>query len=247
MSTSTTQTVLGRLDADWAATATTSRARRALRTWKHDPDHRHLFAGIHVIDDVIARLHSCSAVESDPLLAALIERAQCGDEIAARVVLQAFVPLAVNLAGRTRRGDWEYQSDVISLLAEMIATFPLDTHPHHVAGHLAFMVRRGLNRRHRRRYVATVSLDDDGVAAVVDARRGSDSLDARTAADRVAGIVSTCRDRGVLDDEQARLLMFVAAGHKVAELARRAGCHRSRMGARVAKATAATAEFAVAA
>jgi len=247
MSTSTTQTVLGRLDADWAATATTSRARRALRNWKHDPTQGHLFAGVHDIDDVIARLHRCSGIESDPLLAALIDLAQHGDEIAARVVLQAFMPLAVNLAGRTRRGDWEYQSDVISLLAEMIATFPLVTHPHHVAGHLAFMVRRGLNRRHRRRYVATVSLDDDGVAAVVDAHRRADSLDSRTAADRVAEIVSTCHHSGALDDSQARLLMFVAAGHKVAELARQAGCHRSRMGARVAKATAATAEFAVAA
>lgn len=247
MTATTTLNILNHLDADWIVTSTSGRARRAVRTWKHDPNRGHVFAEVHDIGDVIALLHGCSGVESDPLLAALIDLAQTGDQIAARVVLQAFMPLAVNLAGGTRRGDWEYQSDVISLLAEMIATFPLDTHRHHVAGHLAFMVRRGLNRRHRRRYVATVSLDDDGVAAVVDAHSRTDSLDARTAADRVAEIVSICHGRGVLDDEQAQLLMFVAAGHKVAELARRAGCHRSRMGARVAKAAAATGQYAVAA
>lgn len=247
MTATTTLNILNHLDADWIVTSTSGRARRAVRSWRNDPVHGELFTLASSLNDVIEMLHACAGTESDPLLAALVEFAQDGDEIAARLVLQAFVPLVGRLSGGTRRGDSDYQSDVASILAEMIATFPLDTHPHHVAGHLAFMVRRGLNRRHRRCYVATVSLDDDGVAAVVDAHRRADSLDSRTAADRVAEIVSICHHSGVLDDSQARLLMFVAAGHKVAELARLAGCHRSRMGARVAKATAATAEFAVAA
>ena len=83
----------------------------------------------------------------------------------------------------------------MSVLAEMIATFPLDTHSHHVAGHLAFMVRRNLHRRHRRCRVSTVSIDDDAVAAVVDINHGR-SLDARTAADRVADIVAGGRAVG---------------------------------------------------
>lgn len=244
MSTSTSSTILGRLDADWAATSTSGRARRALRSWRLDPSHGHLFVDAADVDELIEVLHGCSGVDSDPLLAALIEIAHRGDEIAARLVLQAFVPLAANLSGRSRRGDAEYQSDVVSLLAEMIATFPLDTHPRNVAGHLAFMVRRGLYRRHRRRTLATVSLDD---GAVADVRWQPAGHDDRTAADRVAGIVGASHACGILDDEQARLLLLIAAGHKVAELARQVGCHRSRMGARVAKATAATADFAVAA
>lgn len=247
MPTTTTLNILNHLDADWSVTATSGRARRAFRSWRNDPDRGDLFDTASGPNDVIEVLHACTGTESDPLLAALIGFAHEGDEIAARLVLQAFVPLVGRLSGGTRRGDSDYQSDVASILAEMIATFPLDTHPHHVATHLAFMVRRGLHRRHRRKYVTTVSLDDDTVASVVDIRNGQRSLDSRTAADRVACIVSTCHNCGVLDDEQARILMLVASGHKVAELARHAGCHRSRMGARVAKATEATAEFAVAA
>lgn len=243
----TTTNILNHLDADWTLTANSGRARRALRTWSNDPAHGELFAATGNPHDVIETLHASTGTESDPLLIALIEFAQAGDEIAARLLLQAFVPLVGRLSGGTRRGDLDYQSDVASILAEMIATFPLDTHSHHVASHLAFMVRRGLHRRHRRKYVTTISLDDDTMASVVDIRNGDRSPDGRTAADRVACIVSDCRNCGVLDDEQARILLLVAAGHKVAELARHAGCHRSRMGARVAKATAATADFAVAA
>lgn len=243
--TTSTSSVLARLDADWAATVTTSRARRALHTWRQHPIHGHLFVDLDGLRAIVETLHASHQAESDPLLTALIDHTQHGDELTGRVILQAFVPLAVTLA-KSRRGDAEYLGDVISVLAEMIATFPLDTHPHHLAGHLAFMVRRGLHRRHRRRHLTTVSLDDDAVAAVVDHDYGA-SHDARASIDRVADIVTESRRAGAIDDDQARTLMLVASGYRVAELARQAGCHRSRMGARVAKATAACQPLAIAA
>lgn len=244
MTTCTTSTVLSRLDADWTATVTSSRARRALRSWQTNRIHGLLLAPFADLQSIVDTLHAGAGDDNDPLLASLIDLGR-DDETAARVVLQAFVPLAVNLS-TFRRGDGEYLSDVISVLAEMIATFPLDTHCQHVAGHLAFMVRRKLHRRHRRCHLDTVSIDDDAVAAVVDIRHGR-SLDARTAADRVADIVAGGRATGIVNDDQARLLLLVAAGHKVAELARHAGCHRSNMGARLAKATVGVSAAAIAA
>lgn len=236
MSTAAASTPAGRLDTDWAVTATSGRARRTLRTWKADPTVGAVFADFDCLDEVITRLHDRTAGGIDELLGALIGFAQHGDEIAGRLVVQAFVPLAVSLANRGRRGDLEYQADTLAMVAEMVATFPLERRRDHIAGHLAFMVRRGLYRRHRRCRWSTVSIDDDTVAAALGPRLHVEDHDGRIAADRVADIVCRGRSAGRLDDDQARLLLLVAAGHNVASLARDAGCHRSTMGDRVSRA-----------
>ena len=92
MTTCTTSTVLGRLDADWTATVTSGRARRALRSWRTHPDHGHLFSEFVDLQAIVDELHTCRGDDNDPLLAALLHLASGDDEIAARVVLQAFVP-----------------------------------------------------------------------------------------------------------------------------------------------------------
>jgi hypothetical protein len=244
---STAPAIIDRLDADWNSVTAGGRARRSLRAWRGDPFHGDVFAGYARLDDIIDVLHASTHDDSDPILFALIGFAQASDEIAARLVLQSFAGLALSLSAGTRFRDLEYQSDVFGVLAEMIATFPLDTHPTHVAGHMAFMVRRQLNRTHRRRHHVMVSLDETVTFGVADGVAAERQHDARTAADRIAEIVTVSRAQGALDDDQARLLMFVAAGHQVAALARHAGCHRSRMGARLTKATIAAGRLAVAA
>lgn len=243
MTTSHAMEFVDQLDADWTHTTISGRGRRSLRARRAHLEHAPVFASFSTLDEIIETLHASVPVESDPILAALIGLAQAGDEVAGRLVLQSFAGLAVRLS--TGRRDSDYLRDVCAVLAEQIAIFPLDTHPAGVAQHLAFMVRRRLYRLRRRATLITVPLDDyvDGTAA----SHAAESGDSRTAADRVAGLVTAAHAHGGLDDDQARLLMFVAAGHRVASLARIAGCHRSCMGARVAKATAAASKFAVAA
>lgn len=258
MATSAATAFVDRLDAEWRTTTTRTSARRRLRTWRTDPEQGHLFDRFGSLDDIIDTLHSSTPTESDPLLAALITFAHHGDEVAGRLVLQAFAGFAITVAARSmnpgRDHADDHTADVFGVLAEQIATFPLETHRNGVATHLTFMVRRAMNRRHRRARLDTVSLDwtgdtssDDGLADWVGATHAVTGHEARTAADHVAEVVCDARARGGLDDTQARLLLLVAAGHRVASLARHAGCHRSRMGARVAKATAAVSDFAVAA
>lgn len=243
MSTSSAMEFVDLLDADWKHTTASGRGRRALRTWSTHTDHAPTFASFSTLDEIIAQLHRSAPADSDPILYALIGLAQAGDEIAGRLVLQSFAGLAVQLS--TGRRDSDYLRDVCGVLAEQIAIFPLDTRPTGVAQHLAFMVRRKLYRWRRRATLTTVPLDDNiAVIAMVDPAR---SADCRTAADRVAAVVRDARAQGGIDDDQARLLLSVAAGHRVASLARQAGCHRSRMGARLAKATAAANAYAVAA
>ncbi len=243
MSTSPAMEFVDLLDADWKYTTASGRGRRSLRTWCTHPEHAPTFASFSTLDEIIAKLHRSAPADSDPVLAALIGLAQAGDEIAARLVLQSFAGLAVKLS--TGRRDSDYLRDVCGVLAEQIAIFPLDTHPTGVAQHLAFMVRRKLYRWRRRATLTTVPLDDN-VSAIATIHSGG-SGDCRTAADRVAAVVCDARAAGGIDDDQARLLLSVAAGHRVASLARQAGCHRSRMGTRLAKATAAASAYAVAA
>ena len=253
MTTSQAMEFVDQLDADWKCTTTSGRGRRSLRSWRIHPKHAPVFVSFSTIDEIIATLHRSVPADSDPILAALIGLAQAGDEVAARLVLQSFAGLAVQLS--TGRRDSDYLRDVCGVLAEQIAIFPLDTHPTGIAQHLAFMLRRKMNRRHRRASLDTVSLDwtsgqdshDDTDSNWADQSFAVASTDSFTAADRIAGVVCDARDRGGLNDDQARLLMFVAAGHQVASLARQAGCHRSRMGARVAKAAAAAGVYAIAA
>lgn len=259
MTTSRTTAFVDQLDADWKYIATRGGGRRSLRTWKADDDCGELFARVGSLDEIVATLHGATPPYSDPILAALIGFAHTGDRVAGRIVLQSFAGLAIQVAARCRtvgrEADNDHVADVFGVLAEQIAIFPLDTHPTGIAQHLAFMLRRKMNRRHRRASLDTVSLDwssgedshDDTDSDWADQSFAVASTDSFTAADRIAGVVCDARARGGLNDDQARLLMFVAAGHQVASLARHAGCHRSRMGARLSKATAAAADFAVAA
>ena len=258
MAASTATAFVDQLDAEWRSITTRSAVRRTLRAWHADPERGHLFDRFASLDDIVDALHRSAPDESDPLLFALIGFAHAGDQVAGRLVLQAFAGVAINVArGSLRAGRddaSDHTADVFGVLAEQIATFPLESHPTGVASHLAFMLRRAMHRRHRRARLDTVSLDwtaDSSRSGSAGEWAGDTfavaSTDALTAADRVADVVRDARARGGLDDAQARLLLFVAAGHQVAALARHAGCHRSRMGARLTKATTAVSDFAVAA
>ena len=122
--------VFDRLDADWSITRRSRTARIALHRWKTVGEHTDVFApfdNIHDIDDVP---HATTNPEaSDRLLAPLLQYAHDGDELAARIVLQAFVPLAASLtSGRKLTvAGIDYQFEVIEALSEMIAEFPVDT------------------------------------------------------------------------------------------------------------------------
>ncbi len=238
--------VFDRLDADWSITRRTRAARIALHRWKTLGEHADVFAPFDSLGDILDALHATTTPDaSDRLLGPLLHHAHRGDELAARVVLQAFVPLAASLtSGRKLTvAGIDYQFEVVTTLSEMIAEFPLDTHHTHLAGHLAFMVRRKLERARRRKIHPTTpftELTPEGAnygieegLSIVDA----DEADPRTCADRVAQIVTAAVATGSVTADQGQIVLLVAAGHRVATLARHAGCHRSAMGRRLTHAT----------
>ena len=238
--------VFDRLDADWSITRRSRTARIALHRWKTVGEHTDVFAPFDTIQDIVDALHATTNPEaSDRLLAPLLQYAHDGDELAARIVLQAFVPLAASLtSGRKLTvAGIDYQFEVVEALSEMIAEFPVDTRHTILAGHLAFMLRRKLERARRRKYHPTTPFTEltpegadygieEGLRIAED-----DEADPRTYADRVANIVTFGVATGAVSIDQGRLVLLVAAGHQVATLARHAGCHRSHMGRRLTHAT----------
>ena len=227
------------VNTEWDTLCRSSRARRALRAWRLGR-HGAVFAEVGSLDEIVDAHAACtSAEESDRWLVPLVELAAGGDDVAARVVLQAMLATAIGLY---RGGGVEEQWNVVAVLGEQIARYPLDTHPTRVFGHLRFMCRRALYRQRRRRQLPTCPLDTDADhgndgdrPSVLD--RFPVEGDQRTSFEQVAARIVDVLAAGDLDTYRASLVLAVAAGHRVGELAAEAGCHHSVMSRRIGAAT----------
>ena len=219
------------------------------------------FRDVDELADVITQLRRCYGPhESDTWLAPLTRFAIAGDEIAVRTIIQAMLPMTIGVAQR-RHTDQDAQWHLIATLAEQIANFPLATHPISIARHLTRMVRRALWRETtRQRSIPTCPLDpsthsDDerGTTGHADftisgytagnrserPRVTDDRADTRATIDRLASAVVAVTHTGDLRRDHAELLLMIAAGHRIVDLASARGVNYDAMRKRVGAASAA--------
>jgi len=147
-----------RLNREWALLCDSSAGRRAVRDWAATSQAR---AGLCELLDVDG-LHSTvqllqspeiTARRLDGILVGLLERAQDGDRLAGRVVLQTMLPAAVRIARAiTSRPDVLGDQDeafalVLGALWQVIATYPVANRREKVPANLYLdtlaLVRRG--------------------------------------------------------------------------------------------------------
>ena len=236
------------INTDWESVRRSGSARRALREWRTGT-HGDIFDGVVDLDDILDALAACDTpAESDRWLAPLVELAAGGDEVAARTVLQAMLPMADHLVPvPSRRGRRAVERDLGPRRADR--PLPARRAPdedrrasavHVPPGAVAPATPLPRYRRARSKAPRRPQDDPDGSPSVVDVvaadSDGRSSFDQLTAA--VVDVVST----GGLDADRASLVLAIAAGHRVGELAERAGCHHSVMSRRVSAATDTIAE-----
>lgn len=246
-----------RLNREWALLCDSAAGRQAVRDWAvagegHDP----LSALVDVdgLQAVIHLLHSTDveAGGRDAVLVGLLKRAQGGDRLAGRVVLQTMLPAAVRLAlAITSRPDVLGDQDeafavVLAVLWQVIATYPVARRRQRVAANLYLdtlaVVRRGSTSSTHR---AALAFPEQSYA---DIRLAAEPAGLDAGQDDLAGpgdaqlctVLAWAVRSGVLSLDEARLLARVygfdgrpaesgpelAAQHGTSWPALRQRCHR---------------------
>lgn len=208
-------TVFNHLDREWKQLLATRQLDRALDRWRALDGHLGDF------NDVGELLALLSDREVDPdrqseVLLALLRQAP-DDQLAARLILQRFIPALKSIAGwkqPIRQDDWAGM--IVATAFEVIATYPVDRRPSRVAANIVWDVRKGMYAtlsEHRRWQVELSCPDfDECVPDVAEAFEAADLL--RWAAARcsvprdVARLIFLTRTVGFRLDE-------VAAGYGV--------------------------------
>ena len=147
-----------RLNREWALLCDGAAGRRAVRGWAAPNLDRAALSGLVDVDGLRAtvQLLQSTAVtvsDRDEILVGLLERAQDGDRLAGRVVLQMMLPAAVRIAQAiTSRPDVLGDQDeafalVLAALWQVLATYPVASRRTKVPANLYLdtlaLVRRG--------------------------------------------------------------------------------------------------------
>jgi hypothetical protein len=94
------------------------------------------------LDDIL----SVAKLDSDPVLAALLTEVSGGDQLAARVVLQALIGRMVRMAQRDFRSNAE---DYLAALWCVINSYPLSRRPVRIAANLSLDTLKSVSSEHR--------------------------------------------------------------------------------------------------
>jgi hypothetical protein len=246
-----------RLNREWALLCDSAAGRQAVREWAVARGDRAASSGLVDVDGlhgVVQLLHSTEvdAGDRDAVLVGLLDRAQDGDRLAGRVVLQTMQPAAVRLAQAiTSRPDVLGDQDeafalVLAALWQVIATYPVARRRERVPANLYLdtlaLVRRGhTSSTHR----AALVFPEQSYA---DIRLAADPVRLDAGQDDLAGpadaqlytVLAWAVRSGVLSLDEARLLARVygfdggpaesgpelAAQHDTSWPALRQRCHR---------------------
>jgi hypothetical protein len=154
-----------RLNREWALLCDSAAGAAAVRAWATPCRAHAALDALSNVDGLHATVQLLQSDElptgvRDGLLVGLLARAQDGDRLAGRVVLQAMLPAAVRMAQAiTRRPDVLGDADeafalVLAALWQVIATYPVAGRPVKVPGNLYLdtlaLVRRGsTSSKHR--------------------------------------------------------------------------------------------------
>jgi hypothetical protein len=130
----------GQLNREWAQLTADVGALGACERWA---DGCPALRGVRRLDDVLLLVASCEPPTRDAVLLHLLERAQSGDQLAGRTLLQAMLGKAVRVAGTLTgyddvRGDRdEALARSVAALWQAISTYPVARRPARVAANLA--------------------------------------------------------------------------------------------------------------
>jgi hypothetical protein len=130
-------TLVEALDREWCELSRTHRT--AVSRWA---DRHEALAPCRSLDDIL----TLAKVKSDPVLAALLTELFLGDQLAARVVLQALIGRMVCMAQRDPRSSIE---DYLASLWCVINNYPLSRRPVRIAANLSLETLNAVSNEHR--------------------------------------------------------------------------------------------------
>lgn len=192
------------LDRDWAAFGESREGRAALSRWAAAEP---ALSGFATLDELLEALRGRTQPSSrDRRMLALLRLAR-QDPAARRMALQVTRPALSGIA-RQYFGRWgasDASSAVIVAALERIATFPTDRRHTNLAGQIVRDTRHALFLDLRRELAFEEAFDTPRDVAEVE-----DLLVAppdRTAADRVAGMVTDALSAGKITPKHARLVL----------------------------------------
>jgi hypothetical protein len=181
---------------------------------------------VSTLDGVLALVAQAFPPTGDAVLLALVERAQAGDALAGRTVLQAMLGKAVRVAGTVARRDdvrgdrEEALARAVAALWQAIATYPVARRPTRVSANLALdtvaLAQRGhTGSSHFRLSYREVPVADVGsVGPVAQHHRDSADLCGPADAELLTLLAWAVRHRVVdLDDAQLLLRVYTVDEH----------------------------------
>lgn len=212
-----TTTLAGRLNREWAQLVAGPPAAAALSRWTLTCP---ALTGLSTLDDVLSLVADADPTLRDAVLLALIQAAQAGDALAGRTVLQTMLGKAVRVAGTVARRDdvrgdqEEALARAVAALWQAIATYPVVMRPARVAANLALdtvaVAQRGhTGSSHFRRSYRELPLADVGSVSRAVQHDG-DPDEARGPVDaQLLTVLAWAVRTGVLDLDDAQLLVQV--------------------------------------
>jgi len=215
-----------RLNREWALLCDSAAGRRAVRDWASQSQDRAALSGLLDVDGLHATVQLLQSAEvtasgRDGVLVGLLERAQDGDRLAGRVVLQTMLPAAVRIAQAiTSRPDVLGDQDeafalVLAALWQVIATYPVASRREKVPANLYLdtlaLVRRGhTSSTHRAALVFPEQAYADIRTAAEPGQLDADQDDPAGPADaQLCTVLAWAVRSSVLQLDEARLLARV--------------------------------------
>lgn len=134
--------VLEQLDREWEVICRSHRARRSMRRWTERDETLGQFSAL---DELIGYVNQRGQIEqSDQVLLALL--AMADDDLAARTVLQAMMPVVKRMTSKfSTCGAWsaeETAAVVVAAMWDRIRTYPVERRPRKVSANLALDARQ---------------------------------------------------------------------------------------------------------
>jgi hypothetical protein len=212
----TSSSLAGQLNREWTELVTAPASWAAPGRWASTCP---ALIGVRTLDEVLALIAGADAPTRDAVLLALVGRAQAGDALAGRTVLQTMLGKAVRVAGTVAgrddvRGDREEAlARAVAALWQAIATYPVARRPARVAANLALdtvaIAQRGhTGSSHFRRSWREVPVPDVATVRHAGPNSGLDELSGPADAELLTLLAWAVR-RAVVDLDEAQLLLRV--------------------------------------
>lgn len=219
------ETVFAHLDREWDHLIRGHRLRDVVARWREVETGLATFDDVHDLLTFLADRKADPGHQSEVLLALL--RLAPKDDVAARLVLQRFLPSFKTVAGWEQpwpQVDWAAM--VVSTAHEVIVTYPIERRPRRVAANIVWDVRKRMyavltDHRHR---MIELPLSDPRPRE--DARPDTDVAERFENADLLRWAAQECD----LPRDVARLMVLTrVGGYEVKEIAERCDVPSARL------------------